>query len=71
MDGDGTVWTVSSSTQLAGYDSGTGNLTRVCPPLVAGGGGLRRAGGGPGPVVARNGLVLVVQATGGISAIGH
>ena len=70
MDADGVLWTVNSATQLTDVNSRSGNLTRLCPSLTAAGGRGFHPQGSPGPVIAADGIILVPEATGGISDVG-
>ena len=70
MDADAVLWTVGGDTQLTGINSQTGNVTKICPGISAASGKGFHPSGSPGPVIARDGLILVPEVTGGITAVG-
>jgi outer membrane protein assembly factor BamB len=70
MDADAALWTVGGNTQLTSINSHTGNVTRTCPSISAASGKGFHPSGSAGPVIARDGLVLVPEVTGGITAVG-
>ena len=70
MDAGAVLWTVGGDTQLTGINSQTGNVTKICPGISAASGKGFHPSGSPGPVIARDGLILVPEVTGGITAVG-
>ena len=70
MDADAALWTVGGNTQLTSINSQTGNVTRTCPSISAASGKGFHPSGSAGPVIARDGLILVPEVTGGITAVG-